>query len=143
MPHRKHHLPTGQAQPELLHKTNYIVARFPAEREEIFMEKGKIFCDLIHMAVSKGITVKFAPLGVSYARIKGDRIALSQSLGTIDDFNYNLAHELAHAYLHYDKGDIMASDDQEEYEKQADRGAQMLIEALEATQKGVESGERS
>ncbi|MDE5907771.1 MAG: ImmA/IrrE family metallo-endopeptidase [Lachnospiraceae bacterium] len=44
-------------------------------------------------------------------------------LGTIEDFNYNLAHELAHYFLHYDKGDIVESDKNKEYEEQADRAA--------------------
>lgn len=104
------------------------------------MEKGAIFCNLVHLAVNKGIAVKFAPLKASYARIAGDWIALNQNMGTIDDFNYNLAHELAHAYLHYDKGDIVpdAVDERlsEQYEEQADRGARMLLEAFALVQKG-------
>lgn len=94
------------------------------------MDTGKIFENLVHMAVQNGITVRFAPLQASYARIKGDRIALSENIGTIDDFNYNLAHELAHYFLHYDKGDAMASSRNTEYEEQADRGAKMLLSAL-------------
>lgn len=93
-------------------------------------DKGKIFEFLVHMAVQKGITVKFAPLKASYARIKGDRIALNQDLDTIEDFNYNLAHELAHYYLHYDKGDIIESDRNAEYEEQAERAARLLLDAL-------------
>lgn len=97
------------------------------------MDTGKIFENLVHMAVENGITVKFAPLKVSYARIKGNRIALNQNLGTIDDFNYNLAHELAHYFLHYDKGEILGNED---YEEQADRSAKMLLTALSVSQKG-------
>lgn len=99
------------------------------------MDKGKIFEDLVHMAVNNGIIVRFAPLPISKARIKGNRIALSQDLGTIDDFNYNLEHELAHFFLHYDKGNILASGESSEYEQQADRGAKMLLEALSMRQK--------
>lgn len=104
------------------------------------MDTGKIFENLVHMAVQNGITVRFAPLKVSYARIKGDRIALNQNLGTIDDFNYNLAHELAHSYLHSGKGDITPGAVGEkalaEYEEQADRGARMLLDAMAVMQKG-------
>ncbi len=104
------------------------------------MDTGKIFEDLVHLAAENGITVKFAPLRASYARIKGDRIALSQSLGTIEDFNYNLAHELAHSYLHRGKGDITPGAIDEhtlaQYEEQADRGARMLLDAFAVTQKG-------
>lgn len=98
------------------------------------MDSGKIFEKLVHLAAQNGVTVKFAPLLVSYARIKGDRIALNQKLETIDDFNYNLAHELAHLFLHYDKGTILPGEISEElsaqYEEQADRGAKMLLAAL-------------
>ena len=93
-------------------------------------DTGKIFEKLIHLAVSKGIIVRFAPLQASYARIKGNRIALNQNLDTIDDFNYNLAHELAHYFLHYDKGDILKADNDQGYEEQADRAAKMLLEVL-------------
>ncbi|MCI8788627.1 MAG: ImmA/IrrE family metallo-endopeptidase [Lachnospiraceae bacterium] len=104
------------------------------------MDSGKVFEDLIHLAASREITVKFAPLRVSYARIQGNRIALSDKLETIEDFNYNLAHELAHSYLHGDKGDIIPGAVDEEmlaqYEEQADRGAKMLLDALAVRQKG-------
>lgn len=104
------------------------------------MDSGKIFENLIHLAASREIMVKFAPLRASYARIQGNRIALSDRLETIEDFNYNLAHELAHAYLHGGKGDIMPGAIDEEslaqYEEQADRGARMLLDALAVRQKG-------
>ncbi len=86
------------------------------------------------MAAEKGIVVKFAPLRANRAMIQGDRIAIKQDLSTIDDFNYELAHELAHAYLHYDKGNILSGEVDEklyvEYEQQANRAAQMMIDAL-------------
>lgn len=100
------------------------------------MDSGKIFQNLVHLAVENGITVKFVPLQVSYARIKGNRIGLSDRLGTIEDFNYNLAHELVHSFLHYDKGDTIKSDKHREYEEQADRAAKMLLAALDVMQKG-------
>ena len=104
------------------------------------MDTGKIFENLVHMAVQNGFTVKFAPLPISHARIKGNRIALNQNLGTIDDFNYNLAHELAHSYLHSGKGDInpgvVGEKELAEYEEQADRGAKMLLDAMAVMQKG-------
>lgn len=98
------------------------------------MDTGKVFESLVHLAVQNGIIVRFAPLTTSYARIKGNRIALNQNLNTIDDFNYNLAHELAHYFLHYDKGDIVGN---KEFEEQADRGAHMLLAALSVNEKVV------
>lgn len=101
------------------------------------MDTGKVFESLVHMAVQNGIVVRFSPLKASYARLKGDRIALGQNLDTIEDFNYNLAHELAHYYLHYDKGDTVSSEKNAEYEEQADRGAKMLLAALSVSRKVV------
>ena len=93
------------------------------------IDTGKIFETLVHLAVSNGIIVRFAPLRASHARLKNNRIALNEKLKTIDEFNYNLARELAHHYLHYDKGEIIGN---KEYEEQADRAAKMLLEVLTA-----------
>ena len=98
------------------------------------MDKGEIFCKLVHMATEKGITVRFVPFQAYDGRIKGDRIGIRQSLETIDKFNYNLAHELAHAYLHFDKGNLIDinENDKKIYEEQADRAAKLLLTALAA-----------
>lgn len=100
------------------------------------VDKGEIFTDLMHLAVSKEITVKFVPFQCYNGRLKENRIGIRQSLPTIDDINYILAHEIAHAYLHYDKGDTINSDRHKEYEEQADRAAKMLLAALSAGQEG-------
>lgn len=104
-------------------------------------DKGEIFCRLVHMATEKGITVKFAPLKAYDGRLKGNRIAIRQELPTIEDFNYNLAHELAHAYLHYDKGNTIDSREHVQYEEQADRAAKMLLTALMGDLDHVEGNE--
>lgn len=88
------------------------------------MDKGKIFERLIHLSREKGLQVKFAPLKYSYGRLHGDRVGIANDI-SIDEINYNLAHELAHAYLHYDKGNILGNEDCEE---QADRAAYMLLD---------------
>ncbi len=93
-------------------------------------DNGKVFEKLVPLAMPKGISVKLTPLQASDARIKGKRIAIRQGLPAIEDFNYNLAHELAHAYLHFDKGSVMESVFHEQYEEQADRAARMLLEAI-------------
>lgn len=94
-------------------------------------DKGEIFCKLVHLAVEKGIIVRFVPLRGYNGRIGGNRLGIRQSLGTIDEYNYSLAHELAHAYLHYDKGDLMDPEkDAEPYEEQADRAARMILDVL-------------
>ena len=93
-------------------------------------DSGKVFERLVHLATSKGIIVRFAPLQAYDARLKGNRIAIRQGLPTIEDINYNLAHELAHLYLHYDKGDTVNNKFHEQYEEQADRAAKMLLEVI-------------
>lgn len=89
---------------------------------------------LMHLATQNQIAVKFVPLQASFACLKrtpqGMRMGISQNLQTIEDVNYNLAHELARAYLHYDKGDTINSDMHEQYEEQADRAAKMLLDLL-------------
>lgn len=93
-------------------------------------DKGKTFERLLRLATGKGIIVRFAPLKSNDGRLKGNRLAIRQDLPTIEDINYNLAHEIAHAFLHYDKGDTINSDLHGEYEEQADRAAKMLLEAI-------------
>lgn len=95
------------------------------------MESGKVFEKLVHLATRRGIIVRFCPFQAYDGRIKGNKIGIRQDLPTIEDFNYNLAHELAHAFLHYDKGNMMGSEKEAEYEEQADRAAKLLLAALE------------
>lgn len=100
------------------------------------MDNGEVFMKLMYLATQNQIAVKFVPFTVSYARLKGNpqgmRMGISQNLQTIEEVNYNLAHELAHAYLHYDKGDTINSGMHEQYEEQADRAAKMLLDAIGA-----------
>lgn len=92
------------------------------------MDSGKVFEKLIHLAAGKNkLHVKFVHLAISYGRIKGDRIAITDDID-IDKMNYTLAHEIAHHYLHFDKGDILQN--YGSYEEQADRAAQMLLDAI-------------
>lgn len=90
---------------------------------------GKIFERLIHLSRIRGLQVKFCPLKYNYGRLKGDKVAIANDMG-LNEVNYTLAHELAHAYLHCDKGNILENDGS--YEEQADRAAKMLIDALAA-----------
>lgn len=43
---------------------------------------------------------------------------------------YVLAHEIAHGYLHKDKGNTIDSPKHAEYEEQADRAANMILDLL-------------
>lgn len=95
-------------------------------------DKGEVFCRLVHLAGKNGISVSFFPFQFYDGRIKGDKIGIRQDLNTIDEYNYNLAHELAHVYLHFDKGNLVNIDASERapYEEQADRAAKMILDVL-------------
>lgn len=97
-------------------------------------DNGEIFMKLMHLATGNEIKVAFLPFKASKGRLKGDasgtRIGIKQGLTSIEEVNYTLAHELAHAYLHYDKGDTINNDMHEQYEEQADRAAKMLLDIL-------------
>lgn len=98
-------------------------------------DKGEVFEQLINLAYKAGCSVKFVPFRAHDGMLKGDRIGIRQGL-SIDDINYNLAHELAHAFLHYDKGkitsDAIPPEMHEAYEEQADRAANLLLCAVGA-----------
>ena len=93
------------------------------------MDSGKIFEKLLHLAVGRGITVRFYPFQTSEGRLYGNRLGIAQDLN-IDKINYNLAHEIAHSFLHYDKGNTIENPKHEEYEEQADRAANMILEII-------------
>lgn len=95
------------------------------------MDTGKVFEKLLHTAVANGISVKFMPFEACRGLIHGDRIGISQDL-CIEDINYTLAHELAHSFLHYDKGDTIKSKKHSDYEEQADRAAKMLLAVIQS-----------
>ena len=92
--------------------------------------QSKIFIGLIRLARKKGVQVKFCSLLYNYGRSYGNRIAIANDID-IHGVNNTLAHELAHTYLHYDKGNILQ--DNWEYEEQANRAAKMLLDALTIT----------
>ncbi|WP_294395286.1 ImmA/IrrE family metallo-endopeptidase [uncultured Clostridium sp.] len=53
----------------------------------------------------------------------------NQNVGE-DRIVYTLAHEIAHGYLHKDKGNTVDSPKHAEYEEQADRAAHMILDLL-------------
>ena len=89
---------------------------------------------LMHLAEENNISVKFVPFKASDGRLKyvRDEFMIGIRIGmTFNEYIYTLAHELAHCFLHYDKGDTIGSERHKEYEEQADRAAQMLLKALQ------------
>lgn len=93
------------------------------------MNEGKIFERLLKIARDEGMRVSFVPFQASFGRVKGDRIGIYIGMN-LHDINLTLAHELAHHFLHHDKGDLINDSRNQDYEKQTDRAAQMLLFAL-------------
>ncbi len=92
------------------------------------MDNGKVFEKLIKICRSKGMKILFAPFQGYYGRLCGKRIGIANDLD-LENINKTLAHEIAHSYLHYDKGNIVENKDAS-YEEQADRAADMLLDAI-------------
>lgn len=94
---------------------------------------------LLHLAEENGIRIRFTPFVTDGGEIRYQseelRIGIRAGMG-FDEYVYNLAHELAHYFLHYDKGDTITGERHEEYEEQADRGAKMLMAALSVGTQG-------
>ena len=91
-------------------------------------DTGKIFERLVYLAIQNDIIVRFAPLKYNNGKLHGNKIAIRQDQQTVEEYNYTLAYELAHVYLHYDKGNIIQNDGS--YEEQADRAAKMILDSL-------------
>lgn len=91
--------------------------------------------ELLHFAENVGAKVSFHDFESSAKGLMmgngdgtfeiGIRKGLSESEAT-----YTLAHELAHIYLHIDKGNTIESPYHAEYEEQADRAAKMLLDFM-------------
>lgn len=91
--------------------------------------------EVFDFARSQNINVKFKPLKYNDGRhvcCNGEyRIAIAEDLKTDEvKATYILAHELAHHYLHKDKGDTINSPNHAAYEEQADRAAFMLLDFI-------------
>ena len=97
------------------------------------MNKSEVFRRLMLLANKNNVKILFVPFKTYDGRFtcrSGEyRIGIRIDMG-FDDYIYNLAHELAHLYLHYDKGNMIENDRKAEYEEQADRTAKMLIDVL-------------
>ena len=92
--------------------------------------------ELIDFAKSYGIEVLFKSFKSSADGLMvgtddgGFIIALSDKL-TGRKAEEILAHEIAHVYLHKDKGNTIESPMHKDYEEQADRAANMLLDFMD------------
>lgn len=97
---------------------------------------AKICSDsLFGFAKHKGINAAFKPLVANDGLIackQGEyRIAIREALRNDEaKAAYTLTHELAHYYLHRDKGNVINSPRHDEYEEQADRAAMFVMDLL-------------
>ena len=93
------------------------------------MEKILEFEILRKIAERKNRTVKLVDMVFYDGLLKGDRIGLRTSLHDAE-FVEILAHEIAHVYLHAERGNMIDNPDPEA-EESADRAGKMLLDAIE------------
>ena len=95
------------------------------------VEKDSVIAELVELGSRKGLEIILMPFESNLRGLLcGEVIAIRKGL-SIQDMRYTLAHEMAHAYLHSDKGNTIFSEKHSEYEEQADRVAMMLLDLLE------------
>lgn len=84
---------------------------------------------LLQVADEAGIKVNSFPFGTVDSMLKGNHIGIRTGV-TVEKACYELAWELAHAFIHYDNGDLIKSPLSKEYNDQATRAADMVITML-------------
>lgn len=89
------------------------------------LEKLKKFAQL------KGFKVKFVDFETSKpcGYILDKKILLNERMNDENKL-FVLAHEIAHGYLHKGKGDTTKSPKRKEYEEQANRTAELILDLL-------------
>lgn len=115
--------------PDLCHYTR-TWSKKSIEKEDLKpMDNGKVFEELIKICRAKDILVLFAPFKADYGMVRKERIGIANDMN-LENINKTLAHEIAHTYLHYDKGNIVENKNSN-YEEQADRAAVMLLDTIQ------------
>ena len=115
--------------PDLCHYTGTWLKK-SIEKEDLKpMDNGKVFEELIKICRAKNILVLFAPFKGKYGMVRKERIGIANDMN-LENINKTLAHEIAHTYLHYDKGNIVENKNSN-YEEQADRAAFMLLDTIQ------------
>lgn len=84
---------------------------------------------LLKVAEDKGIKVDSFDFGSVHSMLKGNHIGICTGV-TVERACYELAWELAHAFIHYDGGDMIKSPLSKDYNEQASRAAEMIIKIL-------------
>lgn len=100
--------------------------------------KETVFAKLVNLVGSVNGKIVFMSMkskskGLMTTDTADGNVKIGLRIGmSLEEYIDTLAHELAHYFLHYDKGDTISSEKHDEYEEQADRAAKMLLAALEA-----------
>lgn len=84
---------------------------------------------LLRVAEDKGIKVKSFPFKYHASVLHNGSIGIKVGI-TVEKACYELAWELAHAFIHYDGGDLVKSSLSKDYNAQAGRAAEMIIKML-------------
>ncbi len=81
------------------------------------VEKDSVIAELVELGSRKGLEIILMPFeSDSRGLLCGKTIAIRKGL-SIEEMRYTLAHEMAHAYLHSDKGNTIFSEKHSEYEE--------------------------
>lgn len=84
---------------------------------------------LLKVAEDNGIKVNSFPFGTVDSMLKDNHIGIRTGV-TVEKACYELAWELSHAFIHYQKGDLIKSPLSKDYNEQATRAADMVMKIL-------------
>lgn len=98
-------------------------------RQDIPQDAISTFGILMKIAESKGFVIKSKDLQYNRSRLHKNRIAVRKGL-TLEEVNYEIAFELYHAIVNYDKGNLVDTPLAKYYNTQAERAAALIIELL-------------
>lgn len=84
---------------------------------------------LLKVAEDKGIKVNSFPFGTVDSMLKDNHIGIRTGV-TVEKACYELAWELSHAFIHYQKGDLIKSPLSKDYNERATRSAEMIMKIL-------------
>lgn len=89
-----------------------------------------VFKALLKIAEKREIKVKTLGLNAAKSYLKGNRIGIRCGM-TLKEINYELAYELFHSVVHYDKGNMIDTPLRIYYNSQAERAAAFLLQILQ------------
>lgn len=104
-------------------------------KDESFVRSGNadeiaIFKTLLSIAEKREIKVKTLDLRAAKSYLHKNRIGIRQGM-TLTEVNYELAFELFHSIVNYDRGNMIDTPLRKYYNAQAERAASFIIQLLE------------